>query len=184
MSPRHRAREIAMQLLFQSDFQAAPPSWEEIETFVRKRLRQSPEQVPYCLRLIDGTLRNLRAIDRQIKDAASNWRLGRMLATDRNILRLAVFEMLFEDDDPLPAPIVIHEAVLLANRYGSSESSAFVNGVLSRIAQQQATAHTEPHVATASREPQAGGQPPSAAPAVEPLRPATDATPTSPECSG
>ncbi len=160
-----------MQLLFQSDFQSAPPSWEEIETFVRQRLRQSPEQIPYCLRLIDGTLRHARAIDRFLAEAASNWRLGRMLATDRNILRLAVFELLFEDDDPLPAPIIIHEAVLLANRYGASESPAFVNGVLSRIAQQRAagaSAATESTSASPTNTGTNGAEPDLDAPAASP----------------
>ncbi len=131
MLPRSRAREVALQLLFQLDFN---PNVERssIERFVQDRLREARDR-EFCLRLYDGVRQHLRQIDEQLAGVAENWRLPRMHAVDRNVLRLAVFELLHERD--IPIPVVITEAMELSRRFGNKDSPAFVNGLLDRIAQ-------------------------------------------------
>ena len=108
----------------------APAHHLWIERFAHDRLRE-PELVPFCLGLIDGIITNLSAIDAHLAAAAENWRLPRMAAVDRNILRMGAYELLFTLDTP--ASVALNEAIELARRYGSADSPAFVNGVLDRL---------------------------------------------------
>ena len=78
-------------------------------------------------------MRRLDQIDRTIGDHATNWRLERIAATDRNLLRVAIFELLFQDD--VPAQVAINEAVEIAKRFGTQDSPAFINGVLDAVQQ-------------------------------------------------
>jgi N utilization substance protein B len=137
MMRRSRAREVALQLLFQHDLNKVPVPRAEIEQFARERLR-NPQLIRFCLALYDGVLTHLQEIDRHISLTADNWRLSRMLPADRNVLRLGSYELLFDKataTDPTPVPVIINEAVELARRFGTADSSAFVNGVLDKIAQ-------------------------------------------------
>lgn len=129
MSRRSRAREVALQLLFQRDHHPRPPR-DAIEEFARERLRDDA-LVRFCLTLYDGVSTRLREIDAKLAGAAENWRVPRMAAVDRNILRMGVVELLHISETP--AAVVIDEAVELARRFGSGDSSAFVNGVLDRL---------------------------------------------------
>ncbi|HJT76396.1 MAG TPA: transcription antitermination factor NusB [Gemmataceae bacterium] len=129
MTRRSRAREVALQLLFQHDLNPAVDR-PAVEGFVRDRLHEASLQ-PFCLALYDGTLAHLADIDAQLTAAAENWRLPRMAAVDRNVLRLGAYELLFTPDTP--ASVVIDEAIELARRYGSGDSPGFVNGVLDRL---------------------------------------------------
>jgi N utilization substance protein B len=128
---RTRAREVALQLLVQHDFNpgVARPS---VVRFVRERLRDGSLE-PFCLTLYDGVLAHREALDRRLGEAAENWRLPRMAAVDRNVLRLGAFELTHVADTP-PA-VALDEAIELARRYGSKDSPAFVNGVLDKVAQ-------------------------------------------------
>ena len=129
MTRRTRAREVALQLLFWRDANpglARPAA----ERFVRERLRD-PASEAYALELFDGVTGHQAEIDAKLTEAAENWRLVRMAAVDRNVLRVGAFELLHRTETP-PA-VVINEAVELARRYGSKDSPAFVNGVLDRI---------------------------------------------------
>jgi len=129
MTRRSRAREVALQLLFQRDLNPKidRPS---LERFARERLRE-PALVTLCLSLYDGVVSHLADIDRKLGDTAANWRVARMAGVDRNVLRLGTYEMLHEPKTP--AAIAITEAIELARRYGSAESPAFVNGILDRL---------------------------------------------------
>jgi N utilization substance protein B len=129
MTRRTRAREVALQLLFWRDHNSAAPR-PVVERFVRERLHD-PAVEPYCFELLDGVTVEQAAIDARLTEAAENWRLARMAAVDRNVLRLGAFELLFRTETP--AAVVINEAVELARRYGTKDSPAFVNGVLDRI---------------------------------------------------
>jgi N utilization substance protein B len=128
---RSRAREVALQLLYQHDQNARSPR-SAIETFARQRLKD-PAVVPFCLALYDGVVNQTAEIDRRIGAAAENWKVSRMAVVDRNALRLGAYELLFTPETP--AGVVLDEAIELARRYGSADSPAFVNGVLDKLRQ-------------------------------------------------
>jgi transcription antitermination protein NusB len=130
MTRRSRAREVALQLLFQYDSNPLVPRPVQ-DQFVRERLKDATLE-SFCLGLFDGVQAHRQQIDSQLAEAAENWRLQRMAGVDRNVLRLGAFELLFVPD--LPASAAIDEAIELARRYGSKDSPAFVNGILDRIA--------------------------------------------------
>jgi N utilization substance protein B len=128
MSRRSRAREVALQVLFQDDLNpGANPA--TADAFVRTRL-QLEELVEFARSLIAGVRRNRAELDGLLARTADNWGLDRMAATDRNVLRLGAFEILFTDT---PDRVAINEAVELAKRFGSSHSAQFVNGILDRF---------------------------------------------------
>jgi N utilization substance protein B len=129
MLPRSRAREVALQLLFERDHNAQPQR-PEIERFVAGRLRE-PRARQFCLALYDGVVEHLSDIDQRLAEAADNWRLPRMATVDRNALRLGAFELLFCPDTP--PKVAMDETIELARRFGSADSPAFVNGVLDRL---------------------------------------------------
>jgi len=90
------------------------------------------DEVAFAKNLVEGVAKSAEDIDKHIEQASLNWRLSRMPVVDRNILRLATFELLFSKD--VPTSVSINEAVELAKRFGEKESGAFVNGILDRIA--------------------------------------------------
>ena len=140
MVRRSRAREVALQLLFQRDQNPTPVPRTAIEQFARDRLLGHDAMTAYCLGLYDGTLAHQGEIDARLTATATNWRLSRMHPADRSVLRMAAYELLF-DPTPQPLEVVINEAIELARRFGSAESPGFVNGVLDRIAK---TRNAEP----------------------------------------
>lgn len=137
MQRRSRAREVALQLLFQHDLNKLPVPRPEIEQFAHERLRAA-DLCRFCLALYDGVVAHREEIDTQLSRIAENWRLSRMLPSDRNVLRLGSYELLFPTEteaDPTPVPVIINEAVELARRFGTADSAAFVNGILDKVAQ-------------------------------------------------
>lgn len=130
MTRRSRAREVALQLLFWRDLNPTADR-PAVEAFVRDRLRD-PGLEPFCLGLFDGVVSRNEEVDRLLTSAAENWRLARMAAVDRNVLRLGTAELLSTAPDA-PAAVVINEAIELARRFGSKDSPAFVNGVLDKV---------------------------------------------------
>jgi N utilization substance protein B len=131
MTRRSRAREVALQLLFQRDLNKRIDR-AALERFVHDRLRDET-LAPFCLGLYDGVIAHQGDIDRKLTEAAENWRLVRMAAVDRNVLRLGAYELLHTPDTP--PNVALDEAIELARRYGSADSPAFVNGVLDRLRQ-------------------------------------------------
>lgn len=129
---RSRAREVALQLLFQRDQNPTPVKRPAVERFARDRLADAP-LAAFALALYDGVVKNQAQVDGAITAAAENWRLTRMLPSDRNVLRLGAFELMHAPD-ATPKPVVINEAIELAKRFGSPDSPGFVNGVLDKIA--------------------------------------------------
>jgi N utilization substance protein B len=109
---------------------------ERLVRFVRERLPDTTV-ADFCLRLVDGVNEHRGQIDQLLSAAAENWRLPRMAAVDRNVLRLGAFELLYTPDTP--AGVVLDEAIELARRFGSADSPAFVNGVLDRLRQDRST---------------------------------------------
>jgi N utilization substance protein B len=129
MTSRSRGREVALQLLYQRE-QNAKIDRAALEQFTVDRLKEEPLR-KFCLFLYDGVLAHLAEIDAKLTAAAENWRLARMPTVDRNILRIGAFELLHMQDTP--AAVAFDEAIELARRYGTADSSAFVNGVLDRL---------------------------------------------------
>ncbi|MSU78176.1 MAG: transcription antitermination factor NusB [Gemmataceae bacterium] len=129
MARRSRGREVALQLLFQRDHNAKI-SRTALEQFVGDRLAE-PTIRAFCLALYDGVDAHLKDIDTKLAAAAENWRISRMTTVDRNVLRMGAFELLHMNDTP--AAVAFDEAIELARRYGTADSSAFVNGVLDRL---------------------------------------------------
>lgn len=133
MSTRSRAREVALQSLFQLDVAGEPsPAAERlasIHRFHRGRLRSTP-LVAFADSLVEGVLTHRDAIDREIDGRSEHWRLSRMAATDRTVLRIAAFELRHTETPPA---VVADEAIELARRYGGADSSRFVSGILGRF---------------------------------------------------
>jgi N utilization substance protein B len=128
MGQRRRSREFALQVLYQIDLTREPASealqrfWSGRDVDDTVRLRTE--------RLVRGVLGERDAIDERIAGAARRWRLERMPVVDRNVLRLAVHELLSSDT---PAAVVIDEAIEVARRFGGGESGGFINGILDAI---------------------------------------------------
>jgi len=128
---RRIARECALQLLFQYDFTRKRPERRDLEEFWS--IRNEPDDIKaFSEEIFFGTIDNIEEIDRIISNFAENWRLDRMAAVDRNILRLATYELLYRED--IPVKVAINEAIEIAKKYSSQESPSFVNGILDRIA--------------------------------------------------
>jgi len=136
VSTRSRARQIALQALYQLD-QPSPPEFVWIRQFLDSRL-DKPELVRFAQTLVEGTCRHRDELDRLLAAAAEHWSLGRMAVVDRNILRLGAYEMLHEPDTP--PKVAIDEALELAKRFSTTESAAFVNGILDNLLQSVPTA--------------------------------------------
>lgn len=130
MARRSRAREVALQALYQRD-QNKTMSQDDALAFLSRRLTE-PELVELGNSLYLGTVTHLKEIDERLAKVADNWSVERMAIVDRNVLRLGIFELYHGPE--MPFKVVLDEAVELAKRYGSEESPAFVNGILDKIA--------------------------------------------------
>jgi N utilization substance protein B len=131
MGSRRKARECALQMLFAADIAGAVP--EEVLRIYWKELGDADtEEVAreFATRLAAGTLANLDALDERIRSRAEHWRIPRMAIVDRNILRLAVYEFLYE---PTPRTVAINEALEIARRFSTYEATQFINGILDAI---------------------------------------------------
>jgi N utilization substance protein B len=128
MARRSRAREVVLQVLYQDDLNPQHDPSDD-ERFVAARL-QGAELVEFANSLIAGVRRNRGELDHLLAQTADHWSLERMAATDRNVLRLGAFEILYADT---PGRVAINEAVELAKRFGTRQSAQFVNGILDRL---------------------------------------------------
>jgi N utilization substance protein B len=131
MGSRRKARECALQMLFAADFADAVPEevlktyWVELgDSDVEEAARE------FATRLAAGTLSHLEVLDERIRSRAEHWRIPRMAIVDRNILRLAVYEFLYE---PTPRTVAINEALEIARRFSTYEATQFINGILDAI---------------------------------------------------
>jgi len=124
--PRHEARERALALLYEAEMKRVGTA-EVLQT-----LSVAPD--PFAVALVEGAAAHAARIDALVATAAKGWEIERMPVLDRNILRLATYELIAEPD--VPVAVVIDEAVELAKQYSTEFSGGFVNGVLSTIARQ------------------------------------------------
>lgn len=134
MRKRTKGRELALKILYQVDIRKEDASCVLADFWQRHHPAKSIRE--FATAIVLGTLENLAQIDSLISKYARNWQLKRMAVIDRNILRLASFELLFLADIPLK--VSINEAVELAKKYGDIDSSKFVNGILDKIPAQKA----------------------------------------------
>lgn len=132
MGARHSGREAALQMLFQMEQSSADPA-EVVALFWRSFIAEAdPEGRPYADSVVHGVAATREQLDAHISQASAHWRIERMSRVDRNVLRLGTWELAHRPD--VPRAVILDEAIELAKAFGTDESSAFVNGVLNRIA--------------------------------------------------
>ncbi len=131
MGSRRKARECALQMLFAADV-AETSSDEVVRTYWSELGDTDIEQAArdFATRLASGTLAHVESLDERIRSRAEHWRISRMAIVDRNILRLAVYEFLYE---PTPRTVAINEALEIARRFSTYEATQFINGILDAI---------------------------------------------------
>ena len=129
MRRRTRAREIAIQFLYQLDM-TGDEALESLDAFVRAEAKDE-ETRQFAMRLVLGTHRAVAEADRLLRAVTRNWDLKRMAVIDRNILRMAIYELLHCPD--VPPKVAINEAIELGKKYSTANSGAFINGILDRL---------------------------------------------------
>jgi len=132
MSNRHLARTIAMQSLFNWDFNGKPK--KDLEKLVKKNFEQFAPRFDdhgFVKKLINGVVNKLDKVDEYITRYATEWPLEQITIVDRNVLRIGVYELIYDDD--IPAKVAINEAIEIAKAFGGESSGKFVNGVLGAI---------------------------------------------------
>jgi len=160
MGSRRKARECALQMLFAADVAEMPADevvrsyWAELgETDLDATARE------FATRLAARTLANLELLDERIRSRAEHWRISRMAVVDRNILRLAVYEFLYE---PTPRTVAINEALEIARRFSTYEATQFINGILDAIKrdldEQQPQKNVQPEAEDSEPEPSEPGE--------------------------
>ena len=146
MTTRRRAREVSLQVLYEEDINPLR-EYSVADSFVSKRMLNNKPLVAFAKDILYGVREHRTEIDQLLSKHTVNWSLKRMTTIDRNILRIATYEIVFGD---VPGRVSINEAIELAKRYGSRNSGQFVNGIMDRILKEhqksQAAATAEPPV--------------------------------------
>ncbi len=130
MANRRRLREHAVQILYGTDYWDITS--EQALDQHKVHFSNEPMEDPFLVDMIDGIINHKDAIDDMIREFSTNWRLERMAIVDRNILRMATYELLHLRD--VPRKVAINEAIEVAKKYGGDDSPSFINGILDRIA--------------------------------------------------
>jgi len=136
LGTRRKAREIALQVLYQMEANPLDPQ-EALELFWRTA-SASGQVKEFAARIVEGVHEHLKEIDALIKQHSEHWRLDRMDWVDKSILRMGAFELLFCDD--IPRKVALNEAIDLGKKFGGEESGAFINGILDKIQKTEAKA--------------------------------------------
>lgn len=132
MGHRRKGREIGLQILYEIEMKQSEPKkalelyWQEQES--------TDDIYEFATNLVEGTYRNRREIDELIEKHSLHWKLARMALVDRNILRLAAYELLYLHD--VPTSVVLNEAIEIAKKFGTGDSGAFINGILDKVAKE------------------------------------------------
>jgi len=136
MAARHRSRRRALQVLFEWDMRRDPVDRaisHYYETLYSEESEKQPKPDRFMEELVRGTVANADEIDKKIEAKSEHWRLQRMPVVDRNILRLAIYEL---TQQAVPAPVIIDEALELARQFSGDESLSFINGILDAVHRQ------------------------------------------------
>ncbi|UCE40945.1 MAG: transcription antitermination factor NusB [Candidatus Aminicenantes bacterium] len=129
MGKRRKARESTLQILFQLEFDTTKP--EKVFESFWKNKKATKEIKEHSRRLVDNITLHRKDIDHLIQSVSANWRISRMAIVDRNILRIAVCELLYEES--IAPAIIINEAIEVAKKYSSENGATFVNGILDAV---------------------------------------------------
>ncbi len=132
MGLRRKSREATLQILYQLDLSQGDA--KELCTAYWQQHELEPEAKEFAEHLVNGVLRNLKEIDHLIESHSTHWKISRMSCVDRNILRIAVFELLYQSD--IPASVSLNEAIEIGKKFGTEDSGAFINGILDHIAKE------------------------------------------------
>jgi N utilization substance protein B len=129
MGARRKARELALQMLYQHDMSGNAP--DMIVSTFEDLQKSKPNTREFAIKVFKGTIEHMAKIDDMIVAQADNWRIERMAVVDRNIIRMSIYEFLHENDTP--KLVIIDEAIEIAKRFGTQKSSQFINGILDGI---------------------------------------------------
>jgi N utilization substance protein B len=140
MGKRRAARELALKVLFQIDVGKLPP--EEVLETSFEQVPVDPDEQAYVTEVVRGTLAHLAEVDRIIGSLAAGWKLERIANVDKNVLRLALYEIDHRED--IPTSVSVNEAIEIAKKYSTEDSGKFVNGILGSYLRQHGAAATEP----------------------------------------
>lgn len=131
---RTRAREVALQILYQFDLRSErydPELGQELAALISEQSNGDAEVQSFALRLVQGTLSQRDAVDQRLRAVTRNWDLRRMATVDRNVMRMAIYELMHCAD--VPPKVTINEAIELAKKFSTANSGGFVNGILDRV---------------------------------------------------
>jgi len=133
MASRHLSRSIAMQSLYEWDFSGKKRDLEKIIEKNVKEFGPGLEDQSFVWQLVTGVVKHLLKIDKIITKAAPEWPLEQITIVDRNVLRLGLYELLYENKEEVPPKVAINEAIELAKSFGGESSGKFINGVLGTV---------------------------------------------------
>ncbi len=133
MASRHLSRSIAMQSLYEWDFSDKELDLNDIVERNLEEFGPGLEDKGFVWELVTGVIKHLKKIDAIIKTAAPQWPINQISIVDRNVLRLGIYELLYEDEKAVPPKVAINEAIELAKSFGGENSGKFVNGVLGTV---------------------------------------------------
>ena len=134
MASRHLSRSIAMQGLYEWDFWGKKA--DSLETIIKRNIEEfgpGLEDETFVWQLVNGVVSHIEDIDKIIEKAAPEWPLSQITVVDRNVLRLGLFELLYEDKKEVPPKVAINESIELAKTFGGENSGKFINGVLGTV---------------------------------------------------
>lgn len=134
MASRHLSRSIAMQSLYEWDFNGKNP--EGLNPIVEKNIKEfgpGLQDTNFIWNLVNGTVKHMPQLDKIIEQAAPEWPIDQITIVDRNVLRLGLYELLYENKEEVPPKVAINEAIELAKSFGGESSGKFINGVLGTV---------------------------------------------------
>jgi len=137
MASRHLSRSIVIQTLYEWDFYGKLPG--KINSITEKNIKEfgpGLEDPNFVRKLISGIIEHLSQIDKIIEKAAPEWPIDQITITDRNVLRVGLYELLFSSKEEVPSKVAINEAIELAKTFGGENSGKFINGVLGTVFKQ------------------------------------------------
>jgi len=133
MNSRHLSRQVAMQTLYEWDFKKLEE--KEVLKIADRNIKKFDDSIDhdFVIKLIKGIIAKKKTVDKLIEKAAPEWPLEQIAGVDRNVLRLGIYELLFQSHDEVPPKVAINEAIELAKAYGGQASGKFINGVMGTI---------------------------------------------------